>query len=144
MSGSSVLDFPNCYVCGADNPEGLHVEFRADGPERCRALYLARREHEGWPGILHGGLLFTLMDEALAWALAYAGLRGVTAKGDVRFCAPARIGAQLVITAELRERRGKLVRARAEVRDAQAPDVLIAELDGAMYLTDVERWLDQS
>ncbi len=137
---ASVLNFPNCYVCGAENPQGLHVEFFADGPERCRAVYAARREHEGWPGIVHGGVLFTLMDEALAWALAYAGLRGVTAKGDVRFAAPARVGTELTITAEVGERRGKLVRARAEVRSAETPDTLVAALDATMYLTDVEQW----
>ncbi len=137
---ASVLNFPNCYVCGADNPNGLHVVFQADGPERCRARYTARREHEGWPGIVHGGLLFTLMDEALAWALAYAGLRGVTAKGNVRFCVPARVGTELVVTAEVVERRAKLVRARAEVRAADDSRNLVAELDATMYLTDVEQW----
>ncbi len=139
----AVLRFPNCYVCGTDNPQGLHVEFTRDGSEGCRAEYTARVEHEGWPGIMHGGVLFTLMDEAAAWALAYAGVRGVTVRGDVRFCTPAKVGTPLVITARVVERKRKLVRARAEIREAEAADVLVAELESSMYLTDVEQWTAQ-
>jgi acyl-coenzyme A thioesterase PaaI-like protein len=140
VSSTGVLTFPNCYVCGSDNPQGLHIDFLGDGPDGCRANYTARPEHTGWPGIVHGGLLFTLMDEALAWALAYSGLRGVTARGDVRFCAPAKVGTPLVITARVRTRRRELVRARAEIRTADGGQDLIAELEASMYLTDVGQW----
>jgi acyl-coenzyme A thioesterase PaaI-like protein len=69
-----------CYVCGPENPGGLRVSFAADGPHGSRALYTARPEHEGWPGLLHGGVTFALMDEALGWAVYFQGLFGVTAK----------------------------------------------------------------
>src|SRR6266436_446517 len=55
-----------CYVCGPDNARGLQVAFLADGAHGSRALYTARPEHEGWPGLLHGGVTFSLMDEAQA------------------------------------------------------------------------------
>jgi len=138
MSTTGALDFPNCYVCGSDNPQGLHVAFRADGPDACRAEYTARPEHCGWPGMIHGGLLFTLMDEAVAWALLYAGLHGVTARGQFRFAAPASVGMPLVVTARVASRRGKVVQARAEIRDTTSADTLIAELRASMYLTDVD------
>jgi acyl-coenzyme A thioesterase PaaI-like protein len=57
-----------CYVCGPDILSGLQVSFMADGAQGSRALYTARPEHEGWPGLLHGGVTFSLMDEALASA----------------------------------------------------------------------------
>ncbi len=134
-----MLSFPNCYVCGCDNPQGLHIAFCADGADGCRAEYTARPEHVGWPGIIHGGMLFTLMDEAVAWALMYAGLHGVTARGQFRFCAPATVGARLDITARVVSRQRRLVRAHAEVRGGDNNDTLIAELDASMYLTDVDR-----
>lgn len=140
MTGTAVLSFPNCYVCGSDNPQGLHIAFTPDGPDACRADYTARVEHEGWTGIIHGGVLFTLMDEAAAWALAYAGLRGVTVRGDVHFCAPAKVGTPLVVTARVVERKRRLVRTRAEIHASGTPDVLVAELEAAMYLTDVGQW----
>ena len=66
--------FPNCFVCGSENPSGLHIPFRRLADGRSRAEYEARPDHVGWPEIIHGGLLFTLMDEAVAWAVIYAGL----------------------------------------------------------------------
>src|SRR5260370_35864605 len=74
-----------CYVCGPDNARGLQVAFLADGAHGSRALYTARPEHEGWPGLLHGGGTFSLMDEALGWAVHFQGLHGVTARIDTRF-----------------------------------------------------------
>ncbi len=134
MTTRTTIDFPACYVCGSDNPEGLHVKFEADGPDGCRARYTARPEHCGWPDIIHGGLLFTLMDEAVAWALIYAGLHGVTARAEVRFASPAKAGMGLLVTARVVSRRGKIVQARAEIRP-DGGDTLIAELAATMYLT---------
>ncbi len=131
---SEVISFPNCYVCGSDNPQGLHIAFHADGPDACRAEYTARPEHCGWPDVIHGGLLFTLMDEAVAWALIYAGLHGVTARGEFRFVAPAKVGMPLVITARVVSRKGKVVQARAGIQDATSGDP-IADLSALMYVT---------
>ena len=78
-------DYRGCYVCGTENPSGLRLPFRKDESGGSRAEYVARPEHAGWPGIIHGGLLFTLMDEAVAWACTYAGSRCVTAKAEARF-----------------------------------------------------------
>jgi hypothetical protein len=47
-----------CFVCGPENPQGLHVVFAAEGATGCRASYTARAEHTGWPGIMHGGVAF--------------------------------------------------------------------------------------
>lgn len=139
MTTGGFLDFPNCYVCGSDNPHGLHISFHADGPNGCRAEYVARSEHTGWPDMIHGGVLFALMDEAVAWALIYAGLHGVTARGEFRFCAPVTVGMPLAITARVVSRRGKVVQARAEIRDATSADTLIAEMTASMYLAGVEQ-----
>jgi acyl-coenzyme A thioesterase PaaI-like protein len=88
-----------CYVCGPDNARGLQVAFLADGAHGSRALYTARPEHEGWPGLLHGGVTFSLMDEALGWAVHFQGLYGVTARIDTRFRRPIPIGMRVVIKA---------------------------------------------
>jgi acyl-coenzyme A thioesterase PaaI-like protein len=124
----------NCYVCGPENPLGLHVSFAPHGEDGSRAVYTVRPEHTGWRGILHGGLTFTLMDEGLGWALYYQGLRGVTAKTEVRFRAPVSVGTPLIITAFVVNRARRLVRARAEVRRDDESQELLAELDATMYL----------
>ena len=127
-----------CYVCGPENPGGLQVPFFQDGPHGSRALYTARAEHNGWPGMLHGGVTFALMDEALGWAVHFQGLCGVTARADTRFRQPVPIGAKVIIRAWTLEQRHRLMTARAEIRMDNQEQTLLAEIDATMYLLDVE------
>jgi hypothetical protein len=83
-----------CYVCGPNNPLGLRVSFSPDGAQGSQARYTARPEHAGWNGILHGGVTFALMDEALGWSLYYQDLPAVTARVETRFHKPIAVGAQ--------------------------------------------------
>jgi acyl-coenzyme A thioesterase PaaI-like protein len=124
----------NCYVCGQANAQGLRIPFVRDGEHGSSASYEARAEHEGWPGVLHGGITFSLMDESLAWALYFQGIRGVTARAQTQFKKPIRTGTLLVIRGWTLERRRQLITARAEVRIAGAEVELMAELDATMFL----------
>ena len=127
--------FPQCYVCGTDNPAGLHVSF-SQGPEgESRAEYVARAEHVGWPELIHGGLLFTLLDEAVAWAVMYAGHRGVTAKAEIRFRAPAKVGMRLMIKGWVTASTPRAVRARAEIRDGSDRGPVVADIEAMMAIT---------
>lgn len=132
----------SCYVCGSENSFGLHVPFAPYGENGSRAVYTVRPEHTGWKGILHGGLTFALMDEGLGWALYYQGLRGVTAKTEVRFRSAIRVGTPLVITAVTVERARRIVRARADVRRDDDSNEVLAELSATMYLMTDERLPD--
>ncbi|MBI4459971.1 MAG: PaaI family thioesterase [Acidobacteria bacterium] len=132
------LDTSNCYVCGPKNAHGLHVPFVRDGENASRGIYTARAEHCGWPGLLHGGVALALMDEALAWALYFQGLYGVTARLEIRFREAIPVGAKLVIRAWTLQQRRRIVNARAEIRRESSRDVLVAEADATMYLQEVE------
>ena len=135
--GGLNLETRNCYVCGKDNAGGLHVTFAREGERGARAVYTARAEHCGWPGLLHGGVAFALMDEALAWALYFQGLYGVTAAIETRFRQPIPVGTKLVIQARTLERHRRLVQARAEIRLDSEDSALIAESNATMYLQEV-------
>jgi uncharacterized protein (TIGR00369 family) len=124
--------YPGCYVCGADNPAGFKIRFAKDGEGRCRATYPALPQHNGWPGVIHGGVLFTLMDEAVAWACRFAGWRCVTAKAEARFRAPARVGMTLVIRGELGFIGRRAIRARAEIRDGSDTGPVLTEFEAMM------------
>jgi len=126
----------SCFVCGPHNVGGLHVPFVADGEHGSRATYTARAEHGGWPGLLHGGVAFALMDEALAYALYFQGLFGVTARVETRFRQPIPIGADLIVRAWTLGRRNRLVDARAEIRLDGDENPLAAEATATMYLQD--------
>jgi acyl-coenzyme A thioesterase PaaI-like protein len=126
--------YSHCFVCGSENQVGLHISFTEVPGDGCRAEYTARAEHEGWPEVIHGGILFTLMDEAVAWATIYAGLRAVTAKAEVRYRVPARVGMPLVIRARLTAPPRRTVQTRAEVREGHEGGLLLAELDAVMVV----------
>ena len=128
----------HCYVCGPDNASGLHVPFVPDGAHGSRAVYTARAEHCGWPGLLHGGVALALMDEALAWSLYFQGLFGVTARIETRFRQPIPIGAKLMIRAWTLDRRRQIVHARAEIRGGADDSPLVAEANATMYLQETE------
>jgi acyl-coenzyme A thioesterase PaaI-like protein len=140
VSESNVLEFPGCFVCGSENASGLHVTFDRDGNDGCRAEYTVRGDHVGWPGLMHGGLLFTLMDEAAAWAVCYAGLRGVTGRAEVRFRRPVTVGSRLTITGRIVDRARRALRVRAEIRRADAPDEIVTDMDATIVMTDVGQW----
>ena len=123
-----------CWVCGPGNTSGLKVAFVPHGDNGSRAEYVARAEHGGWPGVLHGGLLLALMDEALGWSLYFHGSGGLTARFDARFRQPVPIGSNLVVRAWTLERRGRLVKARAEVRMDSDHGALVAEADASMFV----------
>ena len=126
--------YMGCYVCGLENEAGLRIPFRKDGEGASRAEYVARPEHAGWPTVIHGGLLFTLMDEAVAWACTYAGKRCMTARAEARFKEPARVGMPLVITGRVTRKSALALRAHAEIRVGDDTGALVAELDAIMAI----------
>lgn len=128
-----------CFVCGPENSIGLHVTFYPDGPHGSRAEYTSHAEYEGWPGMMHGGVTFTLLDEALGWAVHFQGLHGVTAKADTRFRQPIRSGTNLIVRAWTKERKRQLLTARAEMRIDNQEQTLVAEVDATMYLVNEDQ-----
>ena len=128
----------HCYVCGPENKAGLHVPFVREGDTAARGEYVARAEHCGWPGLLHGGVAFALMDEALAYALYFQGLFGVTAKAETRFREPIRDGVRLIIRAWIVSQRRRVVTARAEIRLDNEKQSMVAETDATMFLQNAE------
>jgi hypothetical protein len=54
-----------CFVCGIDNPIGLHLHFYTDDEGRCVARFQPGPEHQGYPGHLHGGIISRLLDQTM-------------------------------------------------------------------------------
>jgi acyl-coenzyme A thioesterase PaaI-like protein len=121
-----------CYVCGPDNPLGLQVPFTPEGEAGSTAVYVARKEHGGWNGILHGGVTFSLMDEAFGWCLYFQDIPSVTARIETRFHRPIPIGTRLHVRAWVVGQRKRLFDAKAEVREGDADGTLLAESEAVL------------
>ncbi|MCX7766822.1 MAG: beta-phosphoglucomutase family hydrolase [Candidatus Sumerlaeia bacterium] len=113
-----------CFGCGQQNPIGLKLKFNWNGKEAV-AEFTPRDEFQGWPGILHGGIIANIVDEAASWAFNYHGMFVITAKLEVTFRHPARIGEPLLITSTIKSNNGK--RGQAYTRIVNKDGVLIAE-----------------
>jgi len=106
-----------CFVCGEDNPAGLRTTWRLTEDGRARTSFVPTRQQEGWRGIVHGGILAALCDEAMAQRLRLAGIRAVTATLTVRYLKPVPVGASLIVEGELLEERSRACRLRASILD---------------------------
>jgi acyl-coenzyme A thioesterase PaaI-like protein len=123
---------PRCYVCGLDNPVGLRVRFAPYGVLGSRACYTARAVHAGWDGILHGGVILALMDEALRWSLYFQNIVAVTARVETRFHPPIPVGTSLIVTARVIKQRRRLFEAHAEIWVDGSANTLLAEAAAVM------------
>jgi acyl-coenzyme A thioesterase PaaI-like protein len=128
-SGRGVM----CYACGEQNERGLHMEFRREG-DRTVCEYTPCAYQQGYPGRMHGGLVATMIDEAMGWAVYGAREWGATARLNVRFRAPVRLDQALRIEAWITRDRSRLIELRGEVRDESGK--LLAEGDGAFMKLD--------
>lgn len=144
MSLTGSKSISHCYVCGPDNPLGLHVPFAPDGEMGSIGRYTARQEHCGWNGILHGGVTFALMDEAFGWSLYFRDIPAVTARAETRFHKPIPAGTRLVVKACVVKQRRRLFDAHAEVRVDGSEDTLLAECDAIMCVVERQPDTDEA
>lgn len=119
----------SCFVCGVDNPLGLHLGAESDG-RTVRARVQFRPEHVGFASTVHGGLVATVLDELMVWGCGVVTRRlAYCAEMTVRYQRPVPPGVPLVGTGELVEdRRGRLFLARGALHDASGQ--LLAESTG--------------
>ena len=107
-----------CFACGRDNPLGLHMQFRRDGSDGVVCDYTPRREDQGFPGVIHGGVLVALMDEAMAWAMFAANRAlGVTAKMETRYRRSASPDAPVTVRAQVVRARGRRIEVESSIED---------------------------
>ncbi len=81
----------NCFACGQLNEIGLHLKLNLE-PGKCWTELEMPRRFEGWEGIIHGGILCTILDEVMAWALVAQDSWGVTARMSIEFRRPVTVG----------------------------------------------------
>ncbi len=122
-----------CFACGEMNDRGLQMQFRREG-DRTICDYTPCDYQQGFPGRMHGGVVATLVDEAMGWAVYHASAWAATARLNVRFRAPIRLDQPLRIEAWVTRDRARLIELRAEVRDTRG--ALLAEGDGSFMKLD--------
>jgi uncharacterized protein (TIGR00369 family) len=113
-----------CFVCGEKNPAGLKLRIRTDAERGESAADVTFPEHfQGWSKIVHGGLLATVLDEAMIYAAGAKGLKCVTGEMTVRFVKPASTGVAYTLRGRFVEDQGRIVLAESTLLDSEGQEV---------------------
>jgi len=108
--------YGNCFVCGENNPNGLRLSFEIDKEKKTlKTTFLPGPVFQGYDGVVHGGIISTLLDEAMAKLSYELGYNTVTASLEIRFKKAAPILEPLHVYGEITEVKQRLVKARARV-----------------------------
>ena len=116
-----------CFGCGADNPHGLRLQVERQDDGTWLAEFIPQDCHCGWPGVVHGGVLCTALDEVMSYILFGEGLAAVTARMTAEFKHVAAPGDHLTVRAFPTRATRRVVDARSEMRRADGTLVCSAE-----------------
>lgn len=110
------VTYGKCFVCGEDNPGGLRLIFEIDKEKQIlKTTFIASSVYQGYNDIVHGGIISTLLDEAMAKLAYELGYDAVTATLEIRFKKPAPIHEPLKVYGEITEVKRRTVKARSHV-----------------------------
>jgi acyl-coenzyme A thioesterase PaaI-like protein len=131
---------PGCLVCGRSNPHGLHLSLHVDpDTSEVTTTFTPKPEHIGFENIIHGGLLATVLDEAMVWAATWAGKRFcVAGELTVRYRESARPGDHLLVTTKVESARSKLITTTGQIT-RPSDNAIIATASGKFVPLDVTR-----
>jgi acyl-coenzyme A thioesterase PaaI-like protein len=104
-----------CVVCGPDHPHGLRIRFNASPDGGASAEWTPTSEWEGFEGIVHGGIISTVMDEAMSKAVAATQSQALTGELRVRFRSHVESGKTYRIRGWITERKKRLLKTEAAI-----------------------------
>lgn len=127
-----------CFICGLENPVGLHLHMYETEPGVVETSYIAPEHFQGYPGVLHGGIVGAIIDEISGRTLMGADPMSprfmFTAKLEVKYRRNVPIGRQLKIIGRAVKSKARSAEAWAGIYDAETNELLA---EGNTILIDV-------
>lgn len=118
-----------CFICGRENPVGLKLDFYTIGPGIAKAKLLIPAQYEGYPGVVHGGIVAAILDECGGRAqMTIPDRFMVTAQLNVRYRLPVPSETDLVVVGKAGDRRGRVSYAHSEIQNHEGQILAEAEL----------------
>ncbi len=132
-----------CFVCGVENPAGLHAHFYQIDETTCVARFLPADHHQGYPGRVHGGVIASIMDETMGRAVwGDAKTWGVTAELTLKYKLPVPMGEMLTAVGRLTRDTRRIFEAEGELLTADGRVAVIAH--GKYLKIPLERILEET
>ena len=127
-----------CFGCGGANAAGMKLEFEADTDTgHVFGRFKLAKEYQGSMGMLHGGIIALLLDEAMGKVCKLSDVRAVTAELSVRYLKPIPVGHEIVVEAFQLRREGRQLYHEGEIRDAAG--IVLARGTGRFVVVDGTR-----
>ena len=130
MDGKELRRDNYCFVCGEENPKGMHLRFeRRDG--RVYSRFSLPKYYQGYDNVIHGGVISLILDESMAY-LQGLDERFLTGKITVRFHSPLFVGEEVEVEAWVEEERRRFKVTKAVMRKVSGEKV--AEAEALMFV----------
>ena len=126
-------DANTCFVCGPGNPDGLQLVFRIED-DVCLSEFTPGKNHCGYDGVTHGGLIFSALDDVMANWIFLTGIRAYPAKCEIRYKAPLPTGTPVNLRGECLKQKARLVQMRGIMTRADNGEV-VAETEAAFMIS---------
>lgn len=126
-----------CFICGLENPVGLKLRIYETEPGMVETAYTAPEHFQGYPGVLHGGIIATIIDEVSGRSLMGTAEQTrfmFTARIEVKYRKNVPIGRPLRIVGKALKDRGHSAEAWAGIYDVQSGELLA---EGSTLLVNV-------
>ncbi|MBI5190728.1 MAG: PaaI family thioesterase [Nitrospirae bacterium] len=124
-------DDHHCFVCGRENPAGLRLVFELDREARSiTTVFVPEKTHQGYEGVVHGGLISAVLDEAMTKLAFSLGMDAVTGRLTVRFKRPLMVGERMSVTGRLTKESGRAI--EAEAVGVKDDGTVVAEAQGLL------------
>ena len=127
-----------CFVCGLENPIGLHLHLYETEPGVVETKYIAPDHFQGYPGVLHGGIVAAILDEVSGRALMGSDATNprfmFTAKLEVKYRKNVPMGKLLRIVGKAGRAKSRSAEAWAGIYDEKTNELLA---EGTALLMDV-------
>jgi acyl-coenzyme A thioesterase PaaI-like protein len=124
-----IKDDHYCFGCGRLNPHGLKLTFFEGTDHSVWTAWTPAAEQQGFEGIVHGGLVTTVLDEVMGWVVSTARIWAVTARLSVSFRKPVEIGVETIARAWIVSERGRKIVVEADLK-RKSDGFLLADAEG--------------
>jgi acyl-coenzyme A thioesterase PaaI-like protein len=136
--------FGYCFGCGDLHQSGLHFVSYAGEGMNLTGQFVVTENHQGAPGLAHGGLLSLAFDEALGKLMWLMRAPAVTARLETDFLKPVPMGSTLFITAEILGQEGRKVYSRAEGRLGSSDGPIAVKASSLYIIVPMDHFLNNA
>lgn len=117
-----------CFACGSENPVGLRIRFvLSDGV--CSGTFCPTVNHVGYENTVHGGIIFSALDDVMANVLYLQNIKAHTARCEIRYRRALAVGETVFLKGWIESQRKRLVQLQGEARLADG--TLIADCEAS-------------